>query len=43
MQASHAYFVARYVGYHDVRLYDGSFGEWTALPAADHPVERGGR
>jgi thiosulfate/3-mercaptopyruvate sulfurtransferase len=43
MQASHAYFVARYIGYPDVRLYDGSFIEWAALtPAADYPVERGG-
>ncbi len=41
MQASHAYLVARYVGYPDVRLYDGSMAEWTSLPAADHPVERG--
>jgi thiosulfate/3-mercaptopyruvate sulfurtransferase len=39
MQASHAYFVARYIGYPDVRLYDGSFIEWAALPAADYPVE----
>jgi len=44
MQASHAYFVARYIGYPDVRLYDGSFIEWAALtPAADYPVQRGGR
>jgi thiosulfate/3-mercaptopyruvate sulfurtransferase len=43
MQASHAYFVARYVGYRDVRLYDGSFIEWVALPVADYPVERAGR
>jgi thiosulfate/3-mercaptopyruvate sulfurtransferase len=40
MQASHAYFVARYIGYADVRLYDGSMIEWTALPAADSPVAR---
>ena len=41
MQASHTYFVARYLGYPDVRLYDGSFIEWSALtPAADYPVER---
>jgi thiosulfate/3-mercaptopyruvate sulfurtransferase len=39
MQASFDYFVARYVGYHDVRLYDGSMAEWTALPAAQHPVQ----
>jgi thiosulfate/3-mercaptopyruvate sulfurtransferase len=41
MQASHAYFVARYIGYPDVRLYDGSFSEWTSLtPPASYPVER---
>ena len=41
MQASHDYFVARYLGYGDVRLYDGSMAEWTSLtPAADYPVER---
>jgi len=43
MQASHDYFVARYLGYRDVRLYDGSFIEWAALTPADHPVERGAR
>jgi len=37
MQASHDYFVARYLGYPDVRLYDGSMSEWTGLP---YPVER---
>ena len=43
MQASHDYFVARYIGYPDVRLYDGSFSEWTSLaPAGDYPVERTG-
>jgi len=43
MQASHDYFVARYIGYPDVRLYDGSMAEWTSLtPAADYPVERAG-
>ena len=31
MQASYDYFVARYVGYPDVRLYDGSMSEWSAL------------
>lgn len=41
VQASHAYFVARYIGYRDVRLYDGSFLEWAGLPAAQHPVEAG--
>jgi len=41
MQASHAYFVARYIGYRDVRLYDGSFIEWAGLPVAQYPVEAG--
>jgi len=41
MQASHAYFVARYIGYHDVRMYDGSFSEWSGLPAAQYPVQAG--
>ncbi len=40
LQGSHAYFVARYIGYPDVRLYDGGFAEWSALPAATHPVAR---
>lgn len=41
MQASHAYLVARYIGYPDVRLYDGSMAEWTSLtPPAAYPVER---
>ena len=44
MQASHDYFVARYIGYPDVRLYDGSMSEWASLtPAADYPVERTAR
>jgi thiosulfate/3-mercaptopyruvate sulfurtransferase len=43
VQASHDYFVARYVGYPDVRLYDGSMSEWVALPAATHPVARPAR
>ncbi len=43
MQGSHDYFVARYIGYPDVRLYDGSMAEWTSLtPAGDYPVERTG-
>jgi thiosulfate/3-mercaptopyruvate sulfurtransferase len=29
MQASHAYFTAKYLGY-DVTMYDGSFSEWSA-------------
>ena len=37
MQASHDYFVARYVGYPDVRLYDGSLSEWTQ---AGYPLQR---
>ncbi len=37
IQASHSYFTLRYLGY-DVRMYDGSFGEWSA--AKDAPVER---
>ena len=43
VQASHAYFVARYIGYHDVRLYDGSFLEWSGLPAGQYPVQAGAR
>ena len=44
MQASYDYFVARYLGHRDVRLYDGSFAEWAALtPAAAYPVERAGQ
>lgn len=44
MQASFDYFVARYVGYPDVRLYDGSMSEWSSLaPAADYTVERSAR
>jgi 3-mercaptopyruvate sulfurtransferase SseA len=40
MQASFDYFVARYVGYPDVRLYDGSAVEWSAL---GFPLERSAR
>jgi thiosulfate/3-mercaptopyruvate sulfurtransferase len=40
LQASYDYFMARYVGYPDVRLYDGSFADWAARqPASDYPVE----
>jgi len=41
MQASHAYLVARFIGYHDVRIYDGSMFEWAYLPAAQHPLVTG--
>jgi thiosulfate/3-mercaptopyruvate sulfurtransferase len=41
VQASHAYFVARWLGYRDVRLYDGSMSEWAGLPAAQYPVQTG--
>lgn len=37
MQASHAYFVARYIGYRDVRLYDGSLADWIRHPG--YPTE----
>jgi thiosulfate/3-mercaptopyruvate sulfurtransferase len=40
VQASHAYFVARYLGY-DVRMYDGSYLDW--IRDASRPVERGGQ
>lgn len=40
LQSSHAYFQARYIGYPDVRLYDGSFIEWSGLDPAAYPVER---
>jgi thiosulfate/3-mercaptopyruvate sulfurtransferase len=33
VQASFLYFVARYLGY-DVRMYDGSFSEWSRIPGA---------
>jgi thiosulfate/3-mercaptopyruvate sulfurtransferase len=41
MQASHAYLAARYIGYHDVRIYDGSMFDWAYLPAAQHPLVTG--
>lgn len=37
MQASFAYFVARYLGY-ETRMYDGSFLDWS--PRVELPVER---
>ena len=37
MQASFAYFVARYLG-HETRMYDGSFMDWSRRP--ELPVER---
>ncbi len=40
MQASQDYFVARYLGFPDVRLYDGSMSEWTTL---HYPVETSSR
>ncbi len=39
-QAALAYFAARYIGYRDVRFYDGSFIEWAGLPPDAHPVRR---
>jgi thiosulfate/3-mercaptopyruvate sulfurtransferase len=38
-QATAVWFAARLLGI-DVRLYDGSFTEWTGLPAERFPVER---
>ena len=38
VQASHTYFVAKYLGY-DVAMYDGSFSEWVTLEGA--PVMTG--
>ena len=40
MQASHGYLVARYIGYPDVRLYDGSLADWIRRPSDAFPVER---
>lgn len=37
VQASHAYFVARYLGY-DVKMYDGSYIDWSRR--SELPVER---
>jgi thiosulfate/3-mercaptopyruvate sulfurtransferase len=38
VQATQSYFTLRYLGYSDVRMYDGSFGEWSKNP--DLPVQR---
>lgn len=38
LQASHAYFLAKYLGY-DAALYDGSYQEWSSK---DMPVVKGG-
>jgi thiosulfate/3-mercaptopyruvate sulfurtransferase len=38
VQSSHAYFVARYLGF-EVRMYDGSYLDWNR--EASRPVERG--
>ena len=38
VQASHLYFVSRYLGY-ETKLYDGSFVDWSRR--ADYPVVRG--
>jgi len=38
VQASHTCFVLKYLGY-DVRLYDGSYSEWSAAP--DTPIASG--
>ncbi|HEX4946857.1 MAG TPA: sulfurtransferase, partial [Blastocatellia bacterium] len=38
VQASHTYFVAKYLGY-DVAMYDGSFSEWVTLEGA--PIATG--
>jgi thiosulfate/3-mercaptopyruvate sulfurtransferase len=40
VQATHTYFVAKYLGY-DVAMYDGSFSEWVTLEGA--PVFTGGK
>jgi thiosulfate/3-mercaptopyruvate sulfurtransferase len=40
LRASHLYFVARALGYAP-RLYDGSWSDWSRLPAADHPIVTG--
>lgn len=37
-QASHSYFIAKYLGYH-TRLYDGSYSEWSRDP--NNPVTSG--
>lgn len=39
VQASWAYFAARYLGY-QVKMYDSGFIDWSRRPASDFPVER---
>ncbi|MCP4659045.1 MAG: sulfurtransferase [bacterium] len=39
VQAAHTYFVLKYLGYDDVRLYDASFIEWSAVDGV--PVDSG--
>jgi thiosulfate/3-mercaptopyruvate sulfurtransferase len=39
VQASFDYFLARYLGYDDVQMYDGSWSEWSADPSTE--VETG--
>ncbi|NOT61680.1 MAG: sulfurtransferase, partial [Acidobacteria bacterium] len=34
MQASHTYFVAKYLGY-DVAMYDSSMSEWVGLEGSE--------
>ena len=41
MQASYTYFEARMLGFEDVRLYDGSFIDWSTRDPSRYPVEKG--